>query len=157
MGFQGEKHASCAEPPHLLVTVTVHQPLVPRCHHDGAIPTMRVSEISRFPAWQGLQRPREVEEELYNSSKTVQGTEEGNTSEEKKYSSLVLAHNLVRKRRPIRCIYMDKHRQICSACTPSWRGTSQLQSRWHELCAVLPSILPKRSIAKKLWPLHLSI
>lgn len=91
MGFQGQNHAFCTEPPHLLVAVTICQPLLACYHHDGAIPTMSVSEISRSPVWQGLQQPWEVEEEFYNSSKTVQGAgaEEGNTSKEKQHSGLV--------------------------------------------------------------------
>lgn len=111
MGFQGEKHVSCAEPPHLLVTVTVCQPLLARCRHSGAIPAMHMSQISRSPVWQGVQQPREVEEELYNSSSTVQGAgaEEGNASEEKEYSSLVPGPQLGRKRCPLQCIYMDRH------------------------------------------------
>lgn len=46
MGLQGEKHASGAEPPRLLVTVTVHQPLLACCRHGGASLTM---PISNFP------------------------------------------------------------------------------------------------------------
>jgi len=68
MGSRGEKRASRAERPRLSVSVTVRQPLQARCCHDGAIPIVRVSEISRSPARQGLQQPQEVEEELYNSS-----------------------------------------------------------------------------------------
>lgn len=75
----------------------------------------------------------------------------------KNTAALCLAHNLGRKPCPIRRIYMDRHIQMCSACTPGWWGTSQLQSRQHKLCDVLHSILPKCSIAKKPRQLHLSI
>ncbi|PKU33920.1 hypothetical protein llap_15776 [Limosa lapponica baueri] len=47
-------------------------------------------QMKEYTSW-GLQRPQEVGEELHNSRKTGQGAgaEEGNTSREKEYSSLV--------------------------------------------------------------------
>lgn len=78
------------------------------------------SQISRSPMWQELRWPREVEKELYNSSRMVQGAgaEEGNTSKGKEYGGLVPGPQLGRKRCPVQCICMDRHTQMCSACTP---------------------------------------
>lgn len=78
------------------------------------------SQISRSPMWQELRWPREVEKELYNSSGMVQGAgaEEGNTSKGKEYGGLVPGPQLGRKRCPVQCICMDRHTQMCSACTP---------------------------------------
>lgn len=165
MGSQSEKRASCTEPLHLLVTVTSFGVNLFWCTVTmiGQLPP---GVFLKFPApWciRGCSGRGRWKRSFITAAKQcrVLMLRKEILARRKNTAIFCLAHNLGKRWCPIWYIYTDRHTQICSACTPSWRGTSQLQSRPRWFCAVLHSILPKCSIARILAvttaPVHIDI